>query len=144
MLRMLLGLVALSAVSAAAVLAKPPEGSASPKSGVFEFVGYSSTPVVGDVGLQEIYETCQDDFGLGARMCTWPEFYLSPNAEALPVAGDEAWVELGFGTPGQPCDNWTSILGSLGNTIRNEDGKIRRRTVTCDSDLPVTCCARLQ
>ncbi len=66
---MLLGLVALLAVFASAVLAKPPSGSPTP-SNEFRFIGFtddasSGLPDTfdGDEGMLAMHALCQDDFG---------------------------------------------------------------------------------
>ena len=111
------------------------DGSA-PKSGVFEFVGYSSNTTPGDQGLRAIYLTCQIDFGPGSRMCTVPEFLLSPNAEAPGVAHpDDAWVHKDTEFSGQVIRNGTGVAAgkiTIGNSITQ-----------CSVARPVTCCARL-
>ncbi len=119
-------------------------GGTSTNSGPIQFVGYSSTSVSGDAGLQEIYETCQDDFGLGARMCSGIEFYYSPNATA-PAA--EAWVTFDENPNNVaiPCDYWTSPGSVNGTILQNSSGKVRLRdTTVCTSVLPVTCCSPIQ
>ena len=96
----------------------------------------ATTPVIGNVGVQAMYEACQFDFGLGARMCTRDEFYYSPNAVA---PSDNAWVD----PRSNACDQWTSTtLGSDPLTVENLAGKFWLRSASCGSNLPVTCCAR--
>ncbi len=116
-------------------------GGTSTNTGPYEFVGYSSMSVVGDVGIPEIYKTCQNDFGPEARMCTRIEFYYSPNAVSPFV---EAWVDTNEIPGSFPCDFWTSTSKSDGTTVQDVSGKFILREVSCSSDLLVTCCARLQ
>ena len=146
MLRMLLGLVASSTVFVSAVLAEPPDRSPAPKSGVFEFVGYSSTPRNGVDGIRAMYGACQDDFGLDARVCTQTEFFQSPNVE---IPSSSAWLGSStIPTSGGTCNYWGTSVPLLGTGQVVVDfeasGKIRLLAEVCASELPVTCCARLQ
>ena len=66
---MLLGLVALSAVFASAVLVKPPGGGPTP-SNEFRFIGFTDDAfnglpdtIDGDEGMLAMHALCQDDFG---------------------------------------------------------------------------------
>jgi hypothetical protein len=72
---MLLGLVALLAVFASAVLVKPPGGAPTP-SNEFRFIGFTDDAfnglpdtIDGDEGVLAMHALCQDDFGPDARMC---------------------------------------------------------------------------
>ena len=113
-------------------------GTPATNSGPFQFVGYSSTPRFGDVGVRAMYEACQDDFGLEARVCSETEFLQSPNVE---IPSSFAWLGA---TSSSNCNYWSS---SLGTALVVEDfaasGKIRLRVEACTSELPITCCARL-
>ena len=127
---------------AAAALAKPPPAGSAPKSGVFEFVGFSFEMTDGTVGLRAINEICQDEFGPDTRICERPEFLASPNAEA---PSGPAWVGV------SNCKTASNLYygrteGGLGTTIGNESGKISSPVdaYSCQSDAYVTCCARLQ
>ena len=72
MLRIIIGLAALSTVFASAVLAKPPA------SNEFRFIGFTDDAPVntlpntidGGQGMIAMHELCQDDFGPNSRMCT--------------------------------------------------------------------------
>jgi hypothetical protein len=72
---MLLGLFALSAVFASAVLVNPPGGGPTP-SNEFRFIGFTDDAfngfpdtIDGDEGMLAMHALCQDDFGPDARMC---------------------------------------------------------------------------
>ncbi len=89
MLRMLLGLAAISVVFASAGLAAPPTAP----SNEFRFIGFSTTPIMPapNVGFPGMHEVCQDDFGNpAARICTSTEYVLSPTA-VLP--GSRSWIQ---------------------------------------------------
>ena len=149
MLRMILGLVAASAVFASAGLAQqletvhPPN---APRWGAFEFVGYSST-TSGNVRIQDVYEACQTDFGPRARICTFTEFLFSPNAEAPALPSDAAWVrQVNLPTSFHNCSQWTYLSGD-GRVIINLlefSGTTATGIRACNDPLPVTCCARRQ
>ena len=149
MLRMLLGLVAASTVFSSPALAQQLETlqpSNAPLWGEFEFVGYSSI-ASGGIGIQEIYEACQSDFGPQARMCTFTEFLFSSNAVAPALPSVAAWVrQVSIPTSFHNCSQWTYLSGS-GRVIINIldfSGKTATTTRACSDPLPVTCCARLR
>ncbi len=156
MLRVLFVLVALPAVFAYAVLAKPP-GSTTP-SNEFRFVGFTddatnalADTIDGGQGMLAMHALCQDDFGENARMCTSEEFWLSRNAEA--PSTDAAWVHVPFGQSlsdfsGVPtndnCFGW-SRTPAWGSTIRpNGQLGVAEVDIQCVTARPVTCCTLIQ
>ena len=149
MLRMLLGLAALSTVFASAVSAQSPITTFSTelsehdqavqdkldalqaqingtKSGVFEFVGFSSGMVQGDVAFVGMHAACQADFDPDSRMCTSKEYALSPNAG---VPGSHAWVHPVTGSATDFTRASGSCNGSFGGWSR-ADGQLGL-TVAC-------------
>ena len=156
MLRIILGLVGLSAVLASAVSAQPPFPSNE-----FRFIGFTHThdafhTIAGDQGMILMHALCQDDFGLDSRMCTSEEFWLSPNAEApaAPAAGAaDAWLHIQSltvdfaGLAQNPpadgsinCRGWTNL--DTVTVVVTTDGK--PNLATCNVTRPVTCCAPIQ
>jgi len=152
MLRIIIGLAALSTVFASAVLAKPPPTNE------FRFIGFTDDAPVntlpntidGGQGMIAMHELCQDDFGPNSRMCTGEEFWLSPNAEA-PAA--DAWLHPTLvsdssefsGVSGAPspltCGGWTnSSAGNRGLVVTTAGKPLTPQG--CDMLRPVTCCAR--
>ena len=180
MLRMLLGLAALSTVFASAVSAQSPITTISTelsehdqavqdkldalqaqinstKSGVFEFVGFSSGMVQGDVAFVGMHAACQADFGPDSRMCTSKEYALSPNAG---VPGFNAWVHPvpGLASSTDFTEGPDSCVGSFGGWSNADSAKsgmtvdpnghisnIVSLTInaTCDAPRSVTCCSRV-
>jgi len=155
MLRIILGLVGLSAVLASAVSAQPPFASNE-----FRFIGFTDTlpnTIDGGQGMIAMHELCQDDFGPNSRMCTSEEFWLSPNAEA-PAA--DAWLHpvfleersLDFSGVEQAnstlsCAGWTSIGDATPGLVVTTAGKSAVRSTfgfSCNVARPVTCCAPIQ
>ena len=93
-------------------------GGGGAVSGVWEFIGYTTTTVFGDATLPVMYDMCQIDFGDNSRMALVEELVKSPNF-VLPVESS-AWVhsQLGDGNTAQftrragNCFGWTDTLSS--------------------------------
>ena len=124
-------------------------GGSAPRSGVFEFRGYSDNNMVdGGVGLVGMHGACQAEFpGEDARMCPTEEFFKSPGVQG-PTTG--SWVHPVFGSgstdfvkasrPVFPCgdeDDWSAGQNE-GAVAVGQKGAIR------EASCAVTCCARLQ
>jgi len=111
----------------------PKEKVDSAKSGVFEFWGFSTTPIAPgpNVGIPGMHKVCQDEFDdPDMRMCTRTEYFRSPTA-VLPDS--DAWI-------GDSCLSWGAGSTDSG-TFLATDGKIE--SVNCGNEKLVTCCARL-
>ena len=137
-------------------LAAPP---AKKNSNFFEFVGYSSATVQGDVGFVGMHAACQAEFGALVRFCTSKEFVLTPIQETPTVA---AWVHpvISFmpfishsGTFGDfartGCGFWDENGTESFGLVVNTDGVVAIRDsggafITCNVDRPVTCCTPVQ
>ncbi len=138
MLRPMLAIVfvVLLGFSADAVAQQgPKEKVDSAKSGVFEFVGFSTTPIAPgpNVGIPGMHKVCQDDFDdPDMRMCTRTEYFRSPTA-ILPDS--DSWLD---GSPN--CLSWGAGSTDSGLFVA-ADGSIK--AVNCGSAKTVTCCARL-
>ncbi len=91
--------------------------SSSVAEDVFEFVGFSTETVVGDVFFTGMHAACQADFGLNSRICTTPEYALSPNA-TVPIV--PSWVQPVPGVQGDVisrrsadnCVGWANLGGT--------------------------------
>jgi hypothetical protein len=137
-------------------------------SNAFGFIGYSSRTTDGHaVGYDTMYEWCQRDFGLNARMCTTEEFFKSPNIVPPPATpGDPvAWVQptilsvfytgeqassYFYAEPwagavplgNRDCAFWTSNYeGDYGLAIRGTQIDVLGVYGTrCSTEAHVTCC----
>ena len=154
MLRMLLGLVALSAVFASAALAQQPPGPPfviTVPSNEFRFVGFSSNSVLGNVGWDGMADTCQQDFP-GSRICTSGEYFLSPTM----TPNGSAWAQPdppGQALPGantaSSCGGWSNS-NLNGTVITDFDGRTvplaraGAEEADCATARRVTCCAPIQ
>ena len=138
--------LALSAVIASAALAEPPDRSSS-KSDVFEFVGFSTAAVTGDIGYTGMAATCQADFP-ESRICIVTEYFFSPT---IASPNGEAWLSTPDLNSGTNCDFWstsnanTKVLTDVNGTsvpitviTSNKFGI----DVGCNNVYRVTCCAR--
>ena len=113
----------------------PKDKGDGPKSGVFEFVGFSTTPITPgpNVGIPGMHKVCQDDFAdPDVRMCTRTEYFRSPTA-ILPDS--DSWLD---GAPN--CMSWGAGSTASGLFVA-ADGSIK--AVNCARAKTVTCCARL-
>ena len=120
---------------------------------VFEFVGLSNTSHNGGEGVLNYNTACANAFS-GSRMCTTEEVLetISP-----PLATGNSWVRPVF-VPHQlsgqtldisgagasnlgnrSCLGWSSSAPIQFGTVLQQPGRIL--TATCDSTIPVACCA---
>ncbi len=119
-------------------------GFAEGRTGVFEFIGFS-TPIMPDinVGFPGMNKVCQDDFANpDARICTTTEYVLSPTA-VLP--GSESWIQedaIDISRQGN-CLSWTSATSTQGGLTVRTDGTFSRGD-NCGTSKPVVCCARVE
>lgn len=131
-----------------------PAGAPGDPAPVFEFVGYSTGAVLGDVGIVGLHQTCHGDFGIQARTCTSQEFTLSSNI-ALPDAhawllpeivgiSDNAGAQVDYSGVGKAfddlsCSGWFPSMDLLHGLVVLSSGQIRSEP--CNVARPVTCCA---
>jgi len=117
-------------------------------SSAYRFVGYSTDPTTGNIGLAGMYALCQTpQFGPLARMCTLEEFFRSANL-TLPTAGVGAWVQpdFDFYNPDRrpDCGIWTQAEDSsdTGQIIASGGGIGPVPALgVCNMEKPVACCA---
>ena len=131
---------------------------------VYRFAGYSTQNLDGANGLVGMYQECQTDFGVEARMCSDQEFFNSPNISA-PIT--RAWVQPtklipdGVTTPATAtigmywlfdyayinCRGWTSNssihLGSIVGTSTSAPNIGGFGRENCNLSRQVTCCTPL-
>ena len=82
--------IAMLGVSPAVAQQGPKDRGDGGTGGVFEFAGFSSATTNGRAGgWPGMYQLCQADFGVTARMCNLTEYFLSPGVLYPAVA---AWI----------------------------------------------------
>jgi hypothetical protein len=130
------------------------------KSGVFEFVGFTTATTTGNIGgIVGANQFCEAEFGADARICTTDEYVRTPSS-VYPSAS--SWIHpttifgLQFSLAGNSCNNWTSNAGGgsgVSGVVVGTDGTFRIgesrdvagvTQVGCQVDHPVTCCSRLK
>ena len=147
---------ALLLVAAASVAFGEPKDRKGSAGDVYRFVGFATTiPRLGIEGFVALHVSCQEDFGLLARMCTTEEFWLSPNAD---YPDELAWIHM-VGTRSGSLSDFTRGInfnenGSCAGWSNAGDGPAvapggqsagQMSSVPCGVVArPVTCCAPAQ
>lgn len=115
----------------------------------YDFVGFSSALVAGDVGFQGMNEACQLDFGMESRQASSPEIANTPQ---LISQSGIAWVRAvshpssrvvdaisGLQAGEHNCSGWAKANSSLGVAIEGSRHSFTR--APCDTPISVACVA---
>ena len=113
----------------------------------YDFIGFSSALVAGDVGFQGMNEACQLDFGIDSRQASSKEIASSPQ---LTSQTGTAWVRAvshpstrivdavsGLQAGEHNCGGWANANSSLGVAIEGSDHSFTR--AQCDTPISVAC-----
>ena len=120
------------------------------EAGTYQWVGQTTTPLVGTAGFLTLTTQCRTDFGPGARMCTGAEIQGSSTLEVDGIAEAGCWVRpepltaagvsldrTGIITGASPnCGQWTT--SGTNGLIFTHDGRFDLGQ--CDEARPVACC----